>query len=93
MVIRGEFIDISEDELNNKQKIDRSFKFRKRCMDLGYHILHLYPIYYQGWDMDEWGVIGEKDNQIYCLETDHNMLLEIPIKSFSYEPMKVLIFE
>lgn len=61
---------------------------RKQAISAGYKILDIYPIYHlyhQGWEMDEWGAIGEKDGKKWVLETSHGSL-QIP-----QEPMPGMV--
>lgn len=48
--------------------------FKRTCLDRGYKLIHIYPIYYQGWEMDQWGAIGLKDGKRFRLETNHGQL-------------------
>jgi len=51
-----------------------SMSLRSQAIEAGYRIKSLYPCYYQGWEMDEWGATGEKDGKLYVLETSHGGL-------------------
>lgn len=50
---------------------DPSASFRDEFLTMGFKLLRLYPMYYQGWECDQWGAIGEKDGKLYRLETSH----------------------
>ena len=83
MAIRGEFLDKTEDQLNSFRdqedpnwidNYDPSESFRRQCVKEGFHLVHLYPVYHQGWECDEWGAIGTKDGKRFRLETNHGSL-------------------
>ena len=65
--------------------LSKSINFRKQCVEAGFRIQSLYPIYYQGWEMDNWGAIGTKGSKHYILETSHGNLCK-PLK---IEPSKI----
>jgi hypothetical protein len=100
-MIRGESLNISEEDLNtifiwneeavyNKvelesyhkvvdfdtytDKYDGSSYFRSQCLNEGYYLKALYPVYHQGWEMDEWAATGTKDGKTYDLTTNHGYL-------------------
>jgi hypothetical protein len=81
-MIRGDYVEVTPEVLNDHTKeleIPGDYMlyttyFRRDCIKAGFTLLKLYPIYYQGWEMDFWGAIGEKDNKQYRLETDHGRL-------------------
>lgn len=83
-MIRGDFLTLSKEQLNDPEATDDygpltvSRLFRKKCADKGYSLLYMYPIYYQGWEMDEWGAVGMLDGDTYLLETDHGSLNATP---------------
>lgn len=40
-------------------------------------VLAIYPVYYMGWEMDNWGAIVKKENgDVVQVETNHGALLE-----------------
>jgi hypothetical protein len=92
-MIRGDFLKISEKDLNDTYDIDinlleykgdelyDSRPFREVAVNQGYKLLKLYPIYHQGWEMDSWGAIGIKDGKKYILETTHGQLEVHPVPS------------
>lgn len=67
---------------------------RRQGIEAGFKIVHIYPIYHQGWEMDDWGAIGEKDGKRYVLETSHGGLImpTEPIKSLKRSLLSVLGF-
>lgn len=87
-MIRGRYLKISEQALNSIKSYSEysgedqeahmnlgcSRLFRDKCVKAGYRLKKLYPIYYQGWDLDEWGALAVKNGQTYILETDHGSL-------------------
>jgi len=77
-----------------ENEYDGSDGFRSQCIDAGYYLLKLYPVYHQGWEMDEWGAIGEKDGVQYRLETNHGSLVPTELKkiSWSLKSIKLLFF-
>lgn len=48
--------------------------FRKQAIEAGYSLEYLYPVYHQGWELDEWGAVGTKDGKRFRLETNHGSL-------------------
>ncbi len=70
-----------------------SESFREKCMEAGFIIQKLYPVYFQGWECDCWGAIGTKDGKEYVLETNHGGLIPLPLKSVKESTMKVLIIK
>lgn len=108
-MIRGKYLDKTEKELNSftdPKELARwmetgkgSFPneeteyFRRECIEEGFCLTHIYPIYYQGWELDKWGAIGTKDGKTYRLETGHGSLKSKEINSLpSLEEMQVLVF-
>lgn len=67
-----------------------SDSFRKQCVEAGYRIKGLYPIYYQGWEMDEWGAIAIKEGKRYNLGTNHGSLTAEEIPSILDAVRKIL---
>lgn len=55
--------------------LESSWCFRRDCIKAGFYLKELYPVYHQGWELDEWGAIGTKDGKEYCLETNHGSLV------------------
>lgn len=97
--MRGECYHLTEEELNTiaKYKYDSddymnyigtplysSEYFRKQCIEAGFHLTDLYPVYHQGWEMDEWGAFGTKDGKKYQIETSHGGLRPEEIKEISF---------
>lgn len=89
----------------NQEEFDKYYEYvgsplygseylRKAILELGeYKILSIYPCYYQGWEMDEWGAIAEKDGKKYAMETSHGGLqAPVEIEDFSLirSVMKIL---
>lgn len=68
---------------------------RAQCIEAGYKVIDIYPCYHQGWEMDEWGAIGEKDGQKWQLETSHGGLIipTEPIKGIVKTVMNMLGFK
>ena len=84
MMIRGSLIRLDPELYKSydkeiKDMIDASIHFRANCEHEGFILSSLYPIYYQGWEMDEWGAIGNKDGEEYLLETNHGYLTSIKL--------------
>ena len=63
--------------------LDNSLDFRELCIKSGYKLKIVYPIYYQGWELDEWGAIGAKDGKTFRLETNHGRLIPVQVSSYS----------
>jgi len=57
---------------------DPSMYFKNLCKEAGYNVLKVMPVYYQGWDMDEWAAEAEKDGKLYLLTTNMGKLEEKP---------------
>lgn len=84
MQIRGDFLERTEEQLNSFVEADDSVhywesydgteSFRRQCIGKGFHLTHIYPMYYQGWECDQWGAIGTKDGKRFRLETNHGSL-------------------
>lgn len=84
-MIRGEFLDKTEEQLNSfsdscDDEYDGTEYFRKKCVKAGFYLKQVYPVYHQGWELDEWGAIATKDGKTYRLETDHGSLVYEEIK-------------
>lgn len=92
-MIRGEFIPYTVEELNDISLKTDTLRFRIKCVNAGFTIEQVYPIYYQGWEMDEWGAIGRKDGKIYVLETDHGSLMPEEIRNYSFQSIPILVFK
>ncbi len=79
-MIYGDKAELTKQELNViNRKTDNfalysSINFREECRCAGFEIDALYPVYHQGWEMDEWAAKGNRKNQSYWLETDHGLL-------------------
>jgi hypothetical protein len=78
-MIRGDCINATKEELNSlvvaEDDYDPTIRFRTKCIKEGFKLRKLYPIYWQGWELDEWGAIGTRDGKEYRLETNHNSLV------------------
>jgi hypothetical protein len=81
MPVRGDFLDKTEEELNAfpvqdvlEGEYDCTEYFRAKCVEAGFRITHIYPVFHQGWECDEWGAIGTKDGKRFRLETSHGGL-------------------
>ena len=83
MMILGFSINKTEELLNSvghqsndPQNIELadSFTFRKTVVNAGYKIVQLLPVFHQGWEMDEWAAIVEKEGRIYKATTNHGSL-------------------
>lgn len=84
-MIRGDYIDLTQDELNHildyseLEVTDKNMTlmwsdyFRGLCIKEGFELAYLYPCYHQGWE-DEWGAIGTREGMNYRLETNHGRL-------------------
>ena len=92
-MIRGAFIPFTGDQLNYLTSHTGTLHFRKKCIGDGFVLIHVYPIYHQGWEMDEWGAIGQKDGKLYILETNHGSLRTEEIISYSFQSTPNLVFE
>lgn len=75
-----------------KSPLCSSLYFRQTCIEEGFKILSLYPIYHQGWECDYWGALGEKNGKTYLLETNHGGLTpyEIDPSKIKQESLTVL---
>ena len=83
-MITGDRIEISKEELAVLKVSDHpGMHFIKKCMAAGYTPTGLYPVYYQGWELDEWAASATKDGKKYWLTTNHNALEAEEMPSFS----------
>jgi hypothetical protein len=57
--------------------------FRRDCIEAGYRLTRLYPVYHQGWEMDEWAAEGTKDGKKWHITTNHGKLQVERKKSIS----------
>lgn len=80
-MIFGDKLNISKYTLNAFEdnmgipNLHATKHFRNKCIKAGYYILEVFPVYYQGWELDEWGAIAIKDGRRYTLTTDHGRLV------------------
>lgn len=96
-MIKGNNLELTPEELNTFRERDimsngymnyvgtplyHSEHFRKQCVSAGFYVTELYPIYHQGWEMDEWGGVGIKDGNRHELTTDHGSLQVSYIPTF-----------
>ncbi len=65
----------------------RSRFFRIKCMQAGFRLVELYPVYHQGCELDEWGAIGTKDGKTYFLETNHGGLYPVEMVKTSFQKL------
>ena len=99
MAIRGDFLEKTEEQLNSfadsgRDCYDATTSFRRSCVDKGFYLTHIYPIYYQGWEGDQWGAIGTKDGKKFRLETNHGGLRPEELKEGFplVQEIKTLVF-
>lgn len=65
--------------LNDKHEFDRTLADRKKVISDGYKIIKMLAVYYQGWELDCWSFIVEKDGVRYKAVSSHGQ--------YSYEPI------
>lgn len=46
---------------------------------VGFEVTHVYPCFYQKWEMDAWGALGTQEAKMYRLETTHGRLVPVRI--------------
>ena len=49
-------------------------RLEEKLKDKGFKVMHLFPVYYQGWEMDEWAAVVEKDGIVNLAVTNHGSL-------------------
>jgi hypothetical protein len=59
---------------------DPSLEFRKEVISKGYRILTLIARHFQGWELDEWGAIAEKDGERFKVTTYHGRFVTTVIE-------------
>jgi len=74
-------VEATLDEIT--KKYNGSDSFREQCLKVGYVLTSLYPVYHQGWEMDEWAANATKDGKEWWLTTNHGSLEAEEIPSFS----------
>ena len=86
-MIIGDRLDISKENLNGNKLGHGSDHFREKCLKAGYTLTNIYPVYHQGWELDEWAADATKDGKKYFLTTNHNALEETEIPRFSLKSL------
>lgn len=76
---------VTLDELSNKY--NGSDGFRELCLKAGYKLTALYPVYHQGWEMDEWAATAVKDGKKWFLTTNHGSLEVEEAPRFSFRKL------
>ena len=96
------WVQENQEAFDRAQELDRqwissslysSLDFRTQCIEEGFKILNLYPKYYQGWECDYWGAVGEKDSKTYLLETSHGGLIEKELAPSKIKKESIIILK
>jgi hypothetical protein len=48
--------------------------FQKKLKDRGYKVIHLFPVLHEGWEMDNWAAVVERDGTVKLAQTNHGSL-------------------